>query len=397
MAIGFSLYYFSEKTGEYLQKIVNASPHGIVVQTTALSTFLPATINASADVLFIEYDEGIDGLDLWIEKIKAQIGDSAIYLYINEPTTTVLLQALRLGVQECFINPIKHEEFQKALNRLLHDKPDRPLQEQTRLVTVLGCKGGAGATFMAVNLAQSLAQGLKEDVLLCDLDLKAGDTTSFLDLRPKYTILDIIDNFDRMDIHYLKDIIHSREVGFDVLPGPLRMEDSELVEVHHVEKILQYIREQRLYRWIILDIGDQLDEITLKAAEMSDTVLLVSLLTIPGLRDTKKLLEMLHILGFDEMRVKVLANCYSKQSDIAVPEAKKFLGQDIQGVVHFDHDPVIRSINEGRPLVEILPRHQISGDIRDIISILHHDNGANGHRTSLLSSLRQWLRWGSKS
>jgi len=397
MAVGFSLYYFSEKTGEYLQKIINSSPHGIVVQTTALSTFLPATVNSGADVLFIEYDEGIEGLDLWIEKIKTQIGNSFIFLYINEATTTVLLQALRLGVQECFISPIKNEEFQKALNRLLQDKPDRPRQEQTRIVTVLGCKGGAGATFIAVNLAHSLALGLKEEVLLCDLDLKAGDTASFLDIRPKYTILDIIDNFDRMDMHYLKDIIHSREAGFDVLPGPLRMEDSELVEVHHVEKILQYIREQHLYRWIVLDIGDQLDEITLKAAEMSDTLLLVTLLNIPGLRDARKLLEMLHILGFDDNRVKILANSYSKQSDIAVPEAQKFLGQNVQSVVRFAHEPVIRSINEGRPLVELLPRHQLSEDIRNIVNMLHQGNGANGAKKSLVDGVLKLLRRGAKS
>ena len=57
-------------------------------------------------------------------------------------------------------------------------------------------------------------------------------------MQPRYTILDVVENFDRIDPQYLKDIIHRNEIGPDVLPGPQRFEDSEIVQAHHIDKIL---------------------------------------------------------------------------------------------------------------------------------------------------------------
>ncbi len=139
-------------------------------------------------------------------------------------------------------------------------------------------------------------------MLLLDLDLRSGDMCSFLDLQPRYTILDVVENFERIDPQYLKDIIHGLETGPDVLPGPQRFEDSELVQVQHIDNILQYIRSQNLYRYLVLDLGDHLDEITLRAIERSDIVLLITLLTIPGLRDAKKMIETFQLLEINPVK-----------------------------------------------------------------------------------------------
>jgi pilus assembly protein CpaE len=396
MAVRFNLYYFSENTREYLQEVITASPQGIVAETSLLSASLADQPNSETDVCFVEYDDRVDGLDLWIEKIQQQIDHPAIYLYLREASRDTLLKAFRLGVQECFVTQISEEDFQRALQRLLRVKAGLNPGEKTQLISVFGCKGGTGATFVAVNLAQSLASSRNEPVLLVDLDLKASNVTSFLDITPRYTILDVIENFERIDPQYLKDIISSRESGFDVLPGPLRMEDSELVQAQHVEKILQYIRDQNLYRWIMLDLGDQLEEISLKAMEGSDLVLLITQLSIPGLRDAKKIIEMLQLLDMGEEKIQAVVNCYSKDDNINLAEAKKFLGQDFLAVLRFDHSAVLRSINEGKPLVETLPRHKLSLDFSALARELHKngDNGAT--QPGRWFSLKRLLRLGGK-
>jgi pilus assembly protein CpaE len=392
MAVRFNLYYFSENTGDYLQEVVNAIPQGMVANASLLSESLPDQVNNEADVYFVEYDPQVQQLDHWIENIQQQTEHAAIFLYLREASTDTLLKALRLGVQECFVIHIIEEDFQKALQRLAKAKTDLNPGEKTQIISLLGCKGGAGVTFVAVNLAQSLVAGRKEPVLLFDLDLRASNISSFLDIQPRYTILDVIENFERIDPQYLKDIIHSTESGIDVLPGPPRMENSELVQAHHIEKVLQYIRSQNLYRWILLDLGDLLDEITLKALEGSDLVLLITLLTIPGLRDAKKIMEMLQLLGFGEEKIHLVVNCYSKDSDIKMAEAKKFLGQDFLGVLRFDHSAVVRSINEGQPLVKTQPSHRLSADFSELVKKIYPNRESNGHRPGIMSSLQRLLR-----
>jgi pilus assembly protein CpaE len=379
MAVKFNLYFFSQNTGDYLEEVVETSNQGSVTQTYLVpTTSLPDTLGNEADVCFIEFDEAVAGIETWIEKLQHHVSHPAIYLYLKKADTDVLLRALRLGAQECFVRQITPEDFQKAIQRLKKFHPNLNPGEKTEIISVLGCKGGVGVTFVALNLAQGLVSHSKESVLLVDLDLKASNVSAFLDIQTKYTILDVIENFDRIDPQYLKDIIYSRDSGLDILPGPTRMEDGELIQAQQIDQVLEYIQSQNLYRWILLDLGDLLDEISLKALERSDLVLLITLLNIPGLRDAKKIVEMLQLLEFGEEKIKLVVNSHCKDVDIKLAEAKKFMGLDFFGTLRFDHGAVIRSINEGQPLVETQPTHRLSTDFIKLSKGLYPDQNDNG-------------------
>jgi pilus assembly protein CpaE len=392
MALSFNLYYFSQETGEKMQQAIAAIPQGLVAHSFLMSKALPDPTASAADVYFIEYQEQVPKLNQWIETIQHHNGQGAIFLYIRQADTDTLLKALRLGIQECFVSTISQEDFQKAVKRLQDTKISLQPGEKTQVIALLGCKGGAGVTFVAANLAHALADHARESALLIDLDLRAANVNSFLDIEPRYTILDVIENFDRLDPQYLQDIIHHNESGLDVLPGPTRLEDSELVQAHHVDKILAYIRSQNLYRWILLDLGDVLDEITLKALELSDLVLLITVLTIPGLKDAKKTLEMFQLLEFPQDKIQLVVNSYRKECDIKEAEAKKFLCQEFFSILRYDHDSVVRSINEGQPLVKTQPRHRLSLDFLALAKKIAPDKEDSGQRSWGLFGIKRLLQ-----
>ncbi len=397
MPVRFNLLYFTEGTGQYLEEVIRGFPQGMVSQVRQLPSSLagdrnPLPVETPADIWLMEYREDVAGLDQRIEEVQQQADQPAIFLYLQQADTQTLLKALRLGVQECFIGQIKEEEFQQAIQRLQKARKGLKNGEKTKVVTVQGCKGGVGVSFLAVNLAQSLAARIADPVLLLDLDLHNSDIGSLLDIPPRYTILDVIENFDRLDPQYLQDIIHSRDSGLAVLPGPLRPEDRELVRASAVENVLQYVRGQNLYRWLILDLGDVLDEVTLKAVEEADLMILVVQLTVPSLRDAKKILETFQLLEIDPGKIKVVANGYSSAVSIDPKEAEKFLGQPIMAALRFDHEAVIRSFNEGQPLVELLPGHKLSNEISQLVQILFPHDNDNGHRPGRWLKLKTLLR-----
>jgi pilus assembly protein CpaE len=121
-----------------------------------------------------------------------------------------------------------------------------------------------------------------------------------------------------------------------------------------------------------------LDEISLRALERSNLVLLITLLNIPGLRDAKKIIEMLQLLEFDKEKINLIANCYSKDVDIKMAEAEKFLGCGFLTTLRFDHAAAVRSINEGQPLVETQPNHRLSADFLKLVKELYPNNQDNG-------------------
>jgi pilus assembly protein CpaE len=344
------------------------------VDTQSL-TNLPGRVNSGTDVVFLEYQEDDAKLDRWIEKTAADPKSPSIFLFLHEITTNSLWKALRLGVKECFSFPIRVEEFQEALDRL--PTPDASLEvaETTRVVSFLGSKGGVGNTFIATNVAHLLAQEQKGLVLLMDLDLRYGQVIYFFDVQPKYNVIDVIENFERLDKTYLQSLFHSYDKFLSILPAPSRLEEAEAVTGEHLEKILRYLKNSRLFSWILLDCCHQMDEVTLKALELSDDILLVTNPSIPALSNAKKLLELLQLLDLGGVRSEVILNSWQKRGDLGEAEVVSFLGREVTSKITFDPQQVGRCINEGRPMEELAPRHTVCQELKAIAARLLGDEG----------------------
>jgi pilus assembly protein CpaE len=380
MAIRFSLYYHSKENGEYLQKIINSSRQGMLVDTQSLAN-LPARVNSGTDVIFLEYQDEDAKLDRWIEKTASDPKSPSIFLFLHEITTNSLWKALRLGVKECFSFPVRVEEFQEAIDRLPRPDANLELVETTRVISFLGSKGGVGNTFITANVAHLLAQEQKGQVLVVDLDLRYGQIIYFFDAQPRYTIIDVIENFERIDSAYLQSLFHPYDKYLNILPAPARMEEAEAVTAEHLEKILRYLKNFRTFHWILLDCCHQMDEVTLKALELSDDILLTTSPSIPALSNAKKLLELLQLMDLGGIKSEVILNSWQKRGDLGESEVVGFLGREISSKIAFDPLQVGRSINEGRPLGEMAPRHPVCQDIKAIATKLMGDDSsqANGY------------------
>ena len=121
-----------------------------------------------------------------------------------------------------------------------------------------------------------------------------------------------------------------------------------------------------------------MDEVTLKALELSDNILLVTNPSIPALSNAKKLLELLNLLGIGDAKSELVLNAWQKRGDLSESEVVGFLGRDISNKIAFDPMQVSRSINEGRPLGEMAPRHQVCQGLRAIIAKLLGNEPAQG-------------------
>jgi pilus assembly protein CpaE len=364
MATQFKIYSNSQENQEYLRKIIEASSTGKLVEAKDLA-HLPLQGVNGVDVVFLEYQENNPELDHWIERIVANPHSPAVFLYFKEISTNNLWKAIRLGAKECFTFPIKEEDFQEAVKRIMARTEVRKGSEQpTQIISVLGCKGGIGTSFLVANLAGLLAQEQNGKVLAVDLDLGFGQLNYFFDVHPDHTLTEVIENLDRLDNNYLQNIFYPIGNNCFLLPAPARLEEAEAVNAGDLEKIIQYLKENLGFRWILIDCCHQLDEITLKALEFSKTLLLVTAQSIPALSNAKKMLDILNLLELRNLEVEVWVNCWDRQHELTVSDVENFLGKTIAGTITCDHKQASFSVNEGKLLVETSPRHPISGDLK---------------------------------
>ena len=390
MSTRFSIYYNSLEHKEYLRQIIQASDTGTLVESNDLA-HLPAEADPGVDVVFLEYQENNPELDHWIERIAVNPRSPAIFLYFREISTENLWKALRLGAKECFTFPIQEEDFQQAVKRLaarleVRKVPAKP----TRIISFLGCKGGIGTSFLVANLANVLAQERRGKVLVIDLDLGFGQLNYFFDVHPEHTLAELIDNLERLDNNYLQNIFYRVSDNCYLLPAPARLEEAEAINADHLEKIIGYLKNNLGFRWILIDCCHQLDEITMKALELSESLMLVTGQSIPALSNAKKMLEVLNLLELKELEVEVLINYWDRQHELGQADVETFLGTKISGTISCDYKQASFSVNEGKLLVETSPRHPIAVDLKLIAGKISRENTpeeTNGSRWRWLRSL----------
>ena len=282
MSTQFSIYYNSLENKEYLRQIIEASGTGKLVESNDLA-HLPSEAVNGIDVVFLEYQENNPELDHWIERIAVNPRSPAIFLYFKEISTNNLWKALRLGAKECFTFPIQEEDFQQAVKRLAaRTEVRKVLAKPTQIISFLGCKGGIGTSFLVANLASLLAQERRGKVLVVDLDLGFGQLNYFFDVHPEHTLAEVIDNLERLDNNYLQNIFYPIGDNCYLLPAPARLEEAEAINAGHLEKIIGYLKNNLGFRWILIDCCHQLDEITMKALEFSESLMLVTGAIHPG-------------------------------------------------------------------------------------------------------------------
>ena len=392
MAIKFSLYYQASETCEYLKGIIQASRQPVVVEDQGLE-HLPERVNSGTNVIFLEYRSDQPELDQWIKKTAADHRNPPIYLYLHEISTEQLWKALRFGVKECFTHPIRPEEFQEALDRLPVVTPKIEPTAKTRIITLLGGKGGVGTTFLTVNLAYLLAQEGKNNVLTVDLDLRYGQMVYFLDAKPQYTIAEVIENVEHLDDSYLKSLFFNWDKNLQFLPAPARLEEAEAVTSENLEKVLHFVKNLSTYSHVLVDAGHHLDEISIKALEMADQVILVANQSVPALSNARKLLEILELLGLGDLALEIWLNSWEKSGDLSLEDVAKFLGREIKGTVPCLAEEVKISINEGVPLVKSSPGLSISQELKDLAGHFSEATDLKGERQSRWN----WLRFLKRS
>ena len=374
MSTQFSIYYNTKENKEYLRKIIEVSDIGKLVESSDLA-HMPSEAAPGVDVVFLEYQENNPELDQWIERIAVNPRSPAVFLYFKEISTNNLWKALRLGAKECFSFPIQEEDFQKAVKRLTARLEVSKVQgKPTQIISFLGCKGGIGTSFLLANLAGLLAQERRGKVLMIDLDLGFGQLNYFFDVHPEHTLSELIDNLERLDDNYLQSILYPVGDNCYLLPAPARLEEAEAINASHLEKIIGYIKNNLGFRWILIDCCHQLDEITMKALEFSESLMLVTGQSIPALSNAKKMLEILNLLELKELEVEVLVNYWDRQHDLGLQDVENFLGKKIGGTITCDYKQASFSVNEGKLLVETSPRHPIFLDLKSVAGKFTHED-----------------------
>lgn len=325
-----------------------------------------------ADLLIFELANDTENEFQHIQSLLNSDMVAEVFLISENSDPAVLMRAIKTGAKEFFTLPLKEEEVKQALKEFKKkikraDCKNSP--EIGQIITVIGSKGGIGTTTVAVNLAVNLAKIKSvQSVALIDMNIMFGEIPLFLEMKPGYHWGEITRNISRLDSTFLMDSLSRHSSGVYVLPSPGSLNGSEPVTPEKISHLVGFM--QKLFDFVVIDGGQSVNEISLKIVEMSDNVLLMSILSLPCLSNTNKLLKSINDFGFlPEERIKIIINRYLKNSAISLKDAEDSIDKKIFWTIANDYRTTISAINNGKSLSEIASKAEITKNLKDLSDI----------------------------
>ena len=264
-----------------------------------------------------------------------------------------LMQAMRAGVSDYLPKPVATEALQLATTRIAQKlrKPDaaRPV-EPGRILSFFSPKGGGGSTTLATNLAILIHRMTKKKTLLVDLDLELGESALILGLQPRFSFVDFIENFRRMDATLLGSYIDRHGSGVHLLSAPFQPDKAEGVTAEQIRRILSFLRQH--YDYILVDTARSFSAQTLAIFEQAELVFIVTTADLPSLRNIQRGIPLLkRVLAKGEEQLRLILNRYDPGDAVSVEDVERSLGLKVFWKVSNDFEAVMGSVNAGKPIV----------------------------------------------
>lgn len=310
------------------------------------------------------------------KKITQNFPEITLFILSGQTDSKVVIRAMHAGAREFLCQPVNKDELITAVKTVIMAKrqslPDKI--SKGKIITFFGASGGVGTTTLVTNVATLMAEHTKKDVIVIDLNLQFGSAALFLNMKTKYSILDVANNIDNIDVTLLKTMLPKNSTGVSLLAGPSEIEDAEAITGNHIEQVLTLLKN--IFDYIIIDTNRVFDDVTIKALDESENILIVSVLDVPTIYNTKRCLELFKKIGYSREKVLLVINRYSSflaDSDLTAIKEKLLDYPIYWRIPNQDSKSVITSINKGIPISQMMPNSELS---QNLIKMIKNFNGA---------------------
>ena len=279
----------------------------------------------------------------------------------------LLMEAMHLGMKEFIPLPIPEQKFAAAVERVANV---HGMGKRARVLSFVPTIGGCGSTTVACNVAACLARGGAKTVLV-DLDLMRGGAANYFDIRPRYTIADVMEATATVDRQLLDNAltVHAGS-GLAILARPDMPEDTQRVNQPGLHRLLGLL--SRMFDYVVVDSMMSIAPLYHTVLQASDVTSIVMQLNVPSCKNAERFVAALRRMGCESSKIKLVANRYVKKGwDIEPDEVERALGLSLSWLVPNDFKNAIAAINYGEPVVLRTPRSEMSTSLVGLTGMLN--------------------------
>jgi pilus assembly protein CpaE len=340
---------------------------------------IPAVVEqVHPDLLLLEGVQLNLGEQQILSRVTSRFPDLGVIMLCPPQPQEFLLEAMRVGVREIVPTPVSQHGLIDAVGRFQQrmTMARTPMQEG-KILAFIPCKGGSGATFLASNIAYTLASLENKRVILFDFNLQFGDASLFVHEGVSTTsIADVTRQIQRLDGSFLSSSSIHVLPNFDVLPAPDEPDKAAEIKPEHIKPLIQVAKKH--YDYVILDIGRSFDAISIQCLDQADLIFPVLQQTLPFIRDAKRVINTFDSLGYSADKIRLIVNRFGKKDDITLNDVTSTLQLEVFKAIPNDYSVVAESVNQGIPVTKLARRSAIAKSLQEITQELTRNNVHGG-------------------
>lgn len=334
----------------------NPTPNLIVIETT------------------LQREEIIAGLGQ-----LAEVCDAGTRLIVLGHVNDVVLyrELIRFGVSEYLVLPTDAQTFVAAVSELFVADGAAPIG---RSVAFVAAKGGAGSSTIAHNVAWSIAQDIRQDVLILDMDLGFGTAGLNFNQDPPHGIGDAVFANEKVDATMMDRLMSKAANHINLLTAPGTLDRTYDFAERDFEQIIEL--GQQNVPIVILDIPHAWNAWVRHTLSTVDEIVIVAEPDLANLRNAKNLADTLKTLRPVESDPLLVVNRVgvAKRPEITPSDFESSIECRLIGEIGFDAAAFGTAANNGQMIAEISQGHRANEVFRSI-SLEITGRATNAHAT----------------
>jgi septum site-determining protein MinD len=231
----------------------------------------------------------------------------------------------------------------------------------TRVISIIGGKGGIGKTTLTSNLAAALTQ-LGNDVVAIDANLTTPNLGLHLGMHlAPNTLHDVLKGETK-----LSNATYPHEMGFKVIPASMSVEDLKDVDVGKLPEVTLSLLGKSDF--VIYDSAAGLGREAMSSIAAADEILVITNPDLPAVTDALKTVKIAESLNKKILGV-VVNKVRGKVYELGKEEISEMIGYPV--LVEIPEDKkVLEAIAVKSPIVNYEPNSPAAIEIRKLADIL---------------------------
>ena len=276
-------------------------------------------------------------------------------------------ELMRRGVSEYLVAPLNPLHLIEVISGLYLSPDSAPIG---RIVSFVGARGGAGSSTLAHNVGWCIAERMKINTTIVDLDMPFGTMGLDFNEEPSQGIADALSAPERLDDVLLDRLLVKATEHLSLLASPAIVDRNYEADVSAYEAVLDTVRQ--ITPCVILDVPHMWSPWVRQTLLGSDDIVIVATPDLASLRTTKSFVDMFKLNRANDLppRLVLTQTGIPKRPEIPVKDFAETIGIQPSLILPFEPQLYGSAANNGQMLMEVQPKSATADGVRQLAELV---------------------------